>query len=302
MSASKLFPYKMKKNTWYRADDITESDIAVIVDTKTDTIWFYEGTRSSARNRSNAREILGQLKKKYVPYKFQRVTKNSPEDIIQKLEELKARNFTGKIPGLNYEIKEFSRIFYYLSFVASVLVLISMIYMIQGLTWSEVSIDNYAHYSVDYNLFILYKDFISYSALSGFLIFIISAIFGFLVKKNMFSIVWIIAAILLFIAFFMLRIWDIILFYKLDGQNIVIRKDALILFILCLEFLIGQASVLGIIVGVIGIKNKEIEISEKVEKVEKIEKVEKSEEAEEKQEKTEKFENVEKKIEKKELK
>ena len=97
MSSSKLFPYKMKKKTWYRAEDVTESDIAVIVDTSRDTIFYWEGSKSSARNRSDAREILGQLKKKYIPYRFKRVTATtSPSEVLDKLAELKAKSFTGK--------------------------------------------------------------------------------------------------------------------------------------------------------------------------------------------------------------
>ncbi|MHA1282859.1 MAG: hypothetical protein ACTSQP_10175 [Promethearchaeota archaeon] len=119
MSATKLFPYKMKKGQWFRAEDMTESDIVVIVDTSTETIWFYEGEKSSSRNRSIARELLGQLKRKYVPYRFKRVTNNSPEIILNKIDELKEKSFTGKIPGIKLELKDYSRIFYIMNLIAS---------------------------------------------------------------------------------------------------------------------------------------------------------------------------------------
>ena len=60
--SSKLFPYKLTKGQWFRAESFTESDIAVIVDTTREMIWFWEGNKSSARSRSNARDMLGQLK------------------------------------------------------------------------------------------------------------------------------------------------------------------------------------------------------------------------------------------------
>ncbi|MHA1293969.1 MAG: hypothetical protein ACTSQJ_15040 [Promethearchaeota archaeon] len=252
--SSKLFPYKMKKNTWYRAEDLTESDIAVIVDTNRDTIWFWEGEKSSARNRSNAREILGQLKKKYIPYRFKRVTKNSPEEVIIKLDELKEQSFTGKIKGIKYELKDFSRIFYIINIVSSLLLLIGMIFLNQALFWKDIKYNSFTHLYVDYGMFIFIINFTSFCLLLSLIFFIISGFFGTILKKKIFSLISTFSACLVFISFFMIRIWDNIIFYLEPANNIIIRKDVLILYILCLDILIAPGIILGFFTGLIGLR------------------------------------------------
>ncbi len=267
MSESKLFPYKMKKQTWFRAEDgINDSDIAVIVDTRpgSDTIWFWEGAKSSARSRSNAREILGQLKKKYIPYKFKRVTKNSPEEILLKLEELKGKSYTGKIRGIKYELKDFSRAFFSLNIIGGFIALFCIIYLAQIMTWNTTTKElSYTYYSIDYNMFLLIVNITSLCLLFLVFVFAGSAFFGGITKNKIFSVVTIIAAILSFIAFFMLRIWDQIIFYETVDQDLLIRKDILVIFAFCLEMLIGQVMVLSFLTGFLGIKNKNVSLFEK---------------------------------------
>ncbi len=273
MSETKLFPYKMKKSQWYRADDLNDSDIAVIVDTRagSDTIWFWEGSKSSARNRSNAREILGQLKKKYIPYKFKRVTKNSPEEILLKLEELKEKSYAGTNRGIKYELKDFSRAFFTLNIIGGFIALFCIFFLTQVITWKTNTKEfSEPHYSIDFNVFLLVVNVTSLCLLSLVCCFAFSAFFGGITKNQTFSAITLIAAILAFIAFFMLRIWDQIIIYETVGQDIFIRRDILLMFSFCLEMIIGQVMVLSFLTGILGIKKKNVSLFER-EKEKKIE-------------------------------
>ena len=265
MSSLKLFPYKMRKGKWYRADDMSESDVIVIVDTKTEIIWFHEGSKSSARNRSNAREMLGQLKQKYIPYKFKRVTANSPEDILDKIDTLKEKSFTGKVPGIKLELKDYSRIFYILNLVSSVLIILGIIILWMPLFSSSLTREGALHFSMDFNVFLFYADFTSLALLISSLIFGVSAFFGAILKKTLFSALSVVAAALAFAGFFILRIWDVMVVYELDGNSILIRFDALTLFILNIQILMFASTGVGFLTAVLGLKN--IQLFERVEEL-----------------------------------
>jgi len=245
----------MKKGQWFRAEDVTDSDIAVVVDTTRDTIFFWEGTKSSARSRSNARELLGQLKKKYIPYKFQRVTNNSPEEILNKLEELKAQSFTGRIPGVKLELKDFNKIFYLLNIVSAVLAVVSMVLIWQAPFWEETSAGlAYVHYSIDFNAHLLYVNLNSLLLLLSFLILACTSFAGHVLKKKAYSTNTLIAMCFIFIAFFLMRIWDNIIFYEELGNNLLFRKDVMLLFLLSMEVIIVPGMVLGFLMGFNGLK------------------------------------------------
>ena len=259
--SSKLFPYKLTKGQWFRAESFTESDIAVIVDTNREMIWFWEGTKSSARSRSNARDMLGQLKKKYIVYKFKRITSVSPEDILQRLEELREKSFTGKIPGLKLELTDFSKIFYILNVVASLLIIISACFLWVMLFASQIDIGGAIYYSIISINFSQSIDLVSLILLISCAIFICSSLFGYFLKKKLFSLMTLIALCFIFIAFFMIRIWDVIVYYQEAGNSILIRKDVFILFILSLNFLIIPGLAIGLIMGLLGLKNlKKVEV------------------------------------------
>jgi len=259
--SSKLFPYKLTKGQWFRAESFTESDIAVIVDTSREMIWFWEGTKSSARSRSNARDMLGQLKKKYIVYKFKRITLASPEDILERLDELREKSFTGKIPGLKLELTDFSKIFYMLNIAASFLIIISVAILWLLLFGHQIDVGGTLHYSIISIDFIQKIDLISLILLLGFAIFVCSSLFGHFLKKKSFSLMTLIALCFIFIAFFMVRIWDIIMYYQESGNSILIRKDVFTLFILSLNLLMIPGLVIGLVMGLLGLKNlKKVEI------------------------------------------
>jgi hypothetical protein len=253
--SSKLFPYKLTKGQWFRAESFTESDIAVIVDTSREMIWFWEGTKSSARSRSNARDMLGQLKKKYIVYKFKRITLGSPEDILERLDELREKSFTGKIPGLKLELTDFSKIFYMLNIAASVLIIISVVVLWLMFFGSQIDVGGVLYYSIISIDFTQKIDLISLILLLGFMLYICSSLFGHFLKKKLFSSMTLVALCLIFIAFFMVRIWDILMYYQESGNSILIRKDVFTLFILSLNLLTVPGLVIGLFMGLKGLKN-----------------------------------------------
>ncbi len=259
----KLFPYKMKEGQWFKTSNCSESDIIVIVDTTREMIWFWEGSKSSARNRSNARGLLGQLKQRYIVYKFKRITNNSPEDILLSLETLKEKRYTDKISGGKYELKDFTRLLFFLNIIGSILATVTIVYLWSFLFWTETN----TYYPIDKNDFLFYISLSSYCLLSSFIIFIISALYGHSLKKDKFATITLIAAIFMFTAFFIIFIWDNMFIYIKLEKEFLIRRDVLLLFVLCLEFLIIPGTVLGIIMGISGGKN--ISSEEKVEEVEK---------------------------------
>jgi len=253
--SSKLFPYKLVKGQWFRAESFTESDIAVIVDTNREMIWFWEGSKSSARSRSNAREMLGQLKKKYIVYKFKRVTSGSPEDITERLEALREKSFTGKIPGLKLELKDFSKIFYILNIAASALIIIGLIVSWLLTFGPQINIGGSLFYSFIFIDFTQNMDLIGIILLLGFTIFVSSSLFGHFLKKRLFALMTLIALCFIFIAFFMIRIWDIIMYYQESGNTLLIRKDVFTLFIFSLSVLIIPGLITGLVTGLLGLKN-----------------------------------------------
>ena len=253
--SSKLFPYKLVKGQWFRAESFTESDIAVIVDTSREMIWFWEGSKSSARIRSNAREMLGQLKKKYIIYRFKRVMSSSPEDILERLEDLREKSFTGKIPGLKLELKDFSQIFYILNVISSSLIVICSVLLMLMLFEPQTSTGvSFAHYSFKAQDFLLKINLISLLLLLSFVIYTFSSLFGHFLKKKLFSSMTLVALCIIFISLFMIRIWDNIIFFEETGNNILIRKDVMILFIFGLNALIIPGLSIGLVMGLLGLR------------------------------------------------
>ncbi len=249
MSSVKLFPYKIYKGQWFRAKDLTDSDIAVIVDTDSDIIWYFEGDKSSARMRSHAREILGQLKKKYVKYTFKRVSPNTPEPILIKLDDLKKESFKGNLPGVKLGLRDFSRLFYILGIIAGGLLAFSFIYLLTALGWAQDT-ETYAHshYIVNYISLTSYFDIVSFSALFAFILAVISAFFGAIIQKKAFSILITITAAISFFAFFILRIWDVMIFFEQVGNIVFLREDTIYLYLLIVSIL----EVLGILFAFYG--------------------------------------------------
>jgi len=259
--SSNLFPYKFGKGQWYKADNISEDDIAVIIDTDRNKIWFFEGSKSATRDRSNARELLGELKNNYPQYEFKEISNSSPYEILEELEKLKELSYLKGFLGLRYNLKNFSRLYFYLNYGGVFLLIINIVFLAEILFASGVTLYNsYFHYSIAYNTFIFSINFISILMLGSFLVFLTSALMALFLKKFKSFIYSFAASIFVFTAFFIIRIWDIIIYYEEINLIIYIRKDLLILLIFDLQLLQIISMVLGLLTGLIGIKlDKEIE-------------------------------------------
>ncbi|MHA1282860.1 MAG: hypothetical protein ACTSQP_10180 [Promethearchaeota archaeon] len=127
-------------------------------------------------------------------------------------------------------------------------------------------LNNYLHYRIDINLFLLYIDLNSYFLLTSAFIFAVSGFFGKIIQKRLFSTLSIVVATVIFISFFFLRIWDQFIFYEQSGNYYLIRSDALSLFIICIELLLIYSIIIGFFTAILGLKN--IKIFEKVEEQE----------------------------------
>jgi len=258
--SSNLFPYKFVKDQWYKADNISKEDLAVIVDTNRYKIWVFEGSKSTARDRSNARELLGELKKNYPQYEFKEISDSAPFEVLEEIEKLKEMSYIKGFLGVRYNLKNFSRLYFYLNYGAAFLLILNMILLTEFLLASSTIIFNsYQHYSIFYNSFLFNVNFISILILCSFLIFLISALTALLLKKFKPFIYSFAASVFSFIGFFMLRIWNIILYYEQNNLIIYIRKDVLILLVFDIQLLQIISIVLGFLTGLIGIKfDKEI--------------------------------------------
>jgi hypothetical protein len=244
--SSNLFSYKFRNGQWYKADNISESDIAVIVDTSRGTIWFFEGSKSTARNRSNARGLLGDLKKNYLLYKFKRISNKSPSYVLEALENLKKQYFIKSGISLQFNVRKFIKYHFYFSSISNILLVVSLSFISLLISFSiSVMVDSYQHYAMSRGNFLFFINFNSILLISSFVIFIISALIGIFLRTRILVIYSIFAGLSIFIPLFMLRIWDIILITEQVGQSIYIRTDVLSLFILNILIL----EIIGIVLG-----------------------------------------------------
>ncbi|MFX0056942.1 MAG: hypothetical protein ACFE85_10365 [Candidatus Hodarchaeota archaeon] len=255
--SSNLFPYKFGKGQWYKTDNISENEIAVIVDTSRNTIWFFEGSKSTSRDRSNARELLGELRNNYMRYEFKKISDLSPFEILEELERLKEMSYIKGFLGVRYDLNKFSRLYFYLNYLGTFLLIINLVFLAEILLSSgTILYDSYLHYSIVSNTFIFSINLVSILMLASFLTFLISALMGLILKKFNSFLYSFIAFMFVFIAFFILRIWDIIIYYEQVDHIIYIRKDLLILLIFDLELLQIIGMILGFFTGLIGINFK----------------------------------------------
>ncbi|MFW9939274.1 MAG: hypothetical protein ACFFD5_16655 [Candidatus Thorarchaeota archaeon] len=258
--SSNLFPYKFGKGQWYKADNINENDLAVIVDPNRYNIWFFEGSKSAARDRSNARELLGELQNNYPQYEFKEITDSAPFEVLEEVEKLKEMSYIKGFLGIRYNLKNFSRLYFYLNYGGAFLLIVNMILLTEFILASSTIIYNsYQHFSIIYNTFLFNINLISILILCSFLVFLISALLALFLKKFKSFMYSFAASIFSFMGFFILRIWDIIIYYEQNNSIIFIRKDVLILLIFDIQLLLVISMVLGFLTGLIGIKlDKEI--------------------------------------------
>jgi len=253
--STNLFPYKYLKGQWYQADETNDSDVVVVVDTSQETIWFHAGNKSTARNRSDARALLGDLMEKYTSYEFKRVSNETPDEILVKLDDLKELYYVRSFASLNYDLRKVSSIYFYLNSIGCLLLIISISFLGFLIFNSGTSfIDSHLHYSIFFENFIFQISFISTLLIVSFSIFVTSTIMGIFLKKKQLFTKTLIAGILTFIPFFIIKIWDIALYYEIIGQFIYFRIDVLIWFAFCIEIFQTLAMIIGFYTGITSFK------------------------------------------------
>ncbi len=253
--STNLFPYKYLKGQWYQADEINDSDVVVVVDTSQETIWFQAGNKSTARNRSDARALLGDLMEKYTSYEFKRVSNETPDDILVKLDDLKELYYVRSVGSLNYDLRKVSSIYFYLNSIGCLLLIISISFLGSLIFGSGTSfIDSHLHYSILFENFIFQISFISTLLIASFSLIVTSTIMGIFLKKKQLFTKTLISGILIFITFFIIKVWDISLYYEIIGQFIYFRIDVLIWYVFCIEILQILATIIGFYTGIISFK------------------------------------------------
>ncbi len=262
--SSNLFPFIFKNEQWYKADGVNDSDIGVIVDTDRNIIWFFEGSKSSARNRSGAKELLTDLKQKYELYSFKRISNSTPKEILDFVENLKKHDYITRIRYFQYDLDKISTYYFYINNIGCLLLISAITFLFGFIFFSgTTTIGSFDHFSIYINSFTFNINLISILFISSFTIFLIASFFGVILNKRALFIYNLITSVCVFIAFFMLRIWDIIIYYDLLGNFIYIRKDVIFLFIFSLDVF----QMLGIIFGYIAVFSSFFE-SKRVKKIE----------------------------------
>ena len=253
--STNLFPYKYLKGQWYQADEINDSDVVVVVDTSQETILFQAGNKSTARNRSDARALLGDLMEKYTSYEFKRVSNETPDEILVKLDDLKELYYVRSVGSLNYDLRKVSSIYFYLNSIGCLLLIISISFLGSLIFGSGTSfIDSHLHYSILFENFIFQISFISTLLIASFSLIVTSTIMGIFLKKKQLFTKTLISGILIFITFFIIKVWDISLYYEIIGQFIYFRIDVLIWYVFCIEILQILATIIGFYTGIISFK------------------------------------------------
>ncbi len=239
--SSKLFSYLLKNNQWIKSDAISIDDVTVLVDTTRDIIWYLEGEKATARTKFDARGLLGELKKKYIPYKFKKIDSRAPIDVLDKIEELKKSTSHLSMKFRGKEIQEFSKYLYSLNIVAGILQIIGMIIITWALSWPQVyDSQSYLNYIINSNYFDFYIELNSLLLFLSMIIFIFTSFFGIIVRRKMFTTSSIFLAVIIFFSLVYIRIGPTLLYFQATTPfpNILIRVDAFLFFIIGVDIIL----------------------------------------------------------------
>lgn len=258
--SSKLFPYVLRNNQWIKSEEISIDDIAVLVDTQRDIIWYHESEKCTARTKFEARGLLTQLKEKYVPYKFKRIDNTSPQDILYKLEELRKEETALRMEVLGREIQDFSVVLFYLNIAAGLLQVFSVIFLITTLFWPQTfDSQSFLNYSVNINTFTSAIDFLTFLVLISFILFSLTGFLGVSSKRGDILKVSGLLAIILYLSLIYIRIGITpqFLYYTLVMPDLVIRTDAYTWFVIGAEMILITCIIISVGSGVYWLKKTE---------------------------------------------
>ena len=253
--SSNLLPYKFKSKQWHQAEGINESDVAVIVDSNRNLIWYFEGKKSSARKRNKARNSLSQLKNQHATYKFKKVNRMAPRDIIREVAILKEDFFINSLKSLNVDVLKISRAYFYLNCFGGLFIIINFVISFLFLSGSSTVIfNNHIHYSLTISNFQLYIMLQSILSLTSFILFSTSGIISLFFKQRIPAVYNILGSILIFIAFIMLTVSSSLIYSDVVFQQIFIRADVFLLFNLNIEMLYLISLFIAFIMGITAFK------------------------------------------------
>jgi hypothetical protein len=243
-----LFTYKFVSQAWHETESLTDQDVCVIIDTDNSMIWYYEGTNAKSKSKNEARNFLGDLQIKYKTYNFKHVSTETPNYIIQELYLLKQKNFLLRLTKLPRKLKHYSSVYYFANLIASLFLIVSFsISLLTTYTSRLIFINGNLHFSLIYSHFIFINTLIFSCSLASFISFFISLLFGIFFKQKSVIFYELLGCITAFINLFIITIWDMLMFYNLQGIFINFRYDVYSLFNLNL----GIVSSVGILIGVI---------------------------------------------------
>ena len=253
--SSNILTYKFKSKQWQKAEGINENDVAVIVDPTRNLIWYYEGKKSSARKRNKARNSLDQLKNQHANYKFRKVNRKAPRDIIREVAILKEDFFINSLKSLNVNVLKISKAYFYLNSFGGLFNIINFILSLLFLVGSSTVIfDGQIHYSLTLSNFQLYLMLQSILSLSSFILFSTTAVISLLFKQRIPAVYNILGSVLIFIAFYMLIISNSLMYSDIIFQQIFIRADVFVLFNLNIEMLYLISLFIAFIMGITAFK------------------------------------------------
>ncbi|MFX1276077.1 MAG: hypothetical protein ACFFBP_01680 [Promethearchaeota archaeon] len=242
----------MKKGQWTKTDSLTDSDISVIIDINSEIFWFWEGPQSTARDRYNARQILGQLREKYISYKFKRINKEASEYVRDELEALQIYALAKKKSDKRNQLKNLANIIHFISLMNSFFNIIIIILLIGVLVQSQ-SIFPYIFFNqINFNFTL---EICSLILILSLIILILSAIYMGISRNRFLLVISIIGCCFNFISLFMLRIWDELLIVISSGQHYLIQIDAIFFFIFSIDIFLILSISCCLIVGIMGFMN-----------------------------------------------
>ncbi len=259
--SSKIFSYLLKNNQWIKSDAISIDDVTVLVDTRRDIIWYLEGEKATARTKFDARGLLGELKKKYIPYKFKKIDSRAPIDVLHKIEELKKSTSHLSMKFRGKEIQEFSKYLYSLNIVAGILQIIGMIIITWALSWPQIyDSQSYLNYIINSNHFYLYIELDSLLLFFSLIIFIFTSFFGIILRRKIFTTSSIFLAVIIFLSLVYIRIGPTLLYFQATTPfpNILIRLDAFLFFIIGVDIILLISIVGSVIPGTYWLIKKNI--------------------------------------------
>jgi hypothetical protein len=253
--SSNLLTYKFKSKQWYKAEGINEKDVAVIVDPSRNLIWYFEGKKSSARKRNKARNSLDQLKNQHATYKFKKVNRKAPRDIIREVAILKEDFFINSLKNLNVDVLKISKAYFYINCFGGLFTIINFVFSLLFLVGSSTVIfDNQIHYSFTVSNFQLYLMLQSILSLSSFILFSTTAVISLLFKQRIPAVYNILGSVLIFIAFYMIIISNSLMYSEVIYQQVFIRADVFILFNINIDLLYLIIIFIAFIMGITAFK------------------------------------------------